>query len=98
MYQRIPVIYNVEMILANTEYSQELPAWVKSFSINCRTPYEMRFAFETGKVALSTNPYATIPAVSALIQNHLLGPSSKPITVYFACSTAGKTAEIIAWS
>jgi hypothetical protein len=96
--QRRPVIYNKTMTLADTEYSQELPAWVKSFSIHCRGSYDIKFSYETGKVALGTSPYLTIPADTEGVEENLLGGGDVPMTIYFACSQAGQIAEITAWS
>jgi hypothetical protein len=90
-----PVIYNVAMALADTEYSQALPAKTKRFSIHLRDYTEFRFAYETGKVAAPTEPYETIPAGSEKYEE-LIEPAS--LTLYFASAAAAKVAEIEAWS
>ena len=90
-----PVIYNVPMADADTEYSQALPAKVKRFSIHLRDYTEFRFAYVTGKVAAPTEPYETIPAGSEKYEQMIEPPS---LTLYFASPAAGKTAEIEAWS
>jgi hypothetical protein len=90
-----PVIYNVPMADADTEYSQALPAKVKRFSIHLRDYTEFRFAYEANKVATPTEPYETIPAGSEKYEQMIEPPS---LTLYFASPAAGKTAEIEAWS
>jgi len=90
-----PTIYNIHMTDANTEYSQTLPAGIEKFTIHCREGTEFRLAFEPGKVATPTEPYYTIPANTCYWEDHIKPPS---LTVYVACSQAGKTVEIITWS
>ncbi|MBS7622809.1 hypothetical protein KEJ39_03935 [Candidatus Bathyarchaeota archaeon] len=88
-------IYNVTMTNADTEYSQALPSNCKKFLIHTRDGTSFRLAFVTGKVATPTEPYFTIPASQSYYED-FIEPSS--LTLYFACGTAGKTVEIIAWS
>ena len=89
-----PVIYNVTMTNADTEYSQALPANTKRFTIQARDGTSFRLAFETGKVAIPTEPYLSIGANSAYYED---GIKAMP-TLYFGCASAGKVAEIVAWS
>lgn len=90
-----PVMYNVAITLANTEYPQALPADTKKFLIKTRDGTSFRLAFVTGKVAGSVDPFTTVPA-SGIYWEDFIEPGS--ITLYFACAVAGKKAEIIAWS
>jgi hypothetical protein len=90
-----PVIYNVTMTLANTEYSQALPANCKKFLIHTRAGEAFRLAFVTGKVATPTEPYFSITPSDAYSEDLVLGAA---VTLYFASATAGAVAEIIAWS
>ena len=92
---RTPVIYNVTLTNANTEYSQALPANCKKFSIHLRDFTAFRFAYVAGKVAAPTAPYLTVPEGSEKAEE-LIQPSS--LTLYFASSNAGKIAEIEAWA
>ena len=57
-----PQVINKTLTSADTEYIVPMPEGTKYFSIQCRTVFAMRFAFEDGKVATPTAPYATIPA------------------------------------
>lgn len=90
-----PTIYNVTMTNANTEYSQSLPSNCKKFLIHTRDGTSFRLAFVSGKVASPTPPYFTVPAGQAYYED-FIEPTS--LTLYFACGTAGKVVEIIAWS
>jgi len=89
-----PVIYNVTMTLADTEYSQVLPANTKKFLIHTRDGTTFRIAFVTGKVATPTAPYFTIPGGNGYSED---GIKATP-TLYFGCGSAAKEIEIIAWS
>jgi hypothetical protein len=91
-------LYAKTLTSANTEYSQVLPAWVKSFSAVCRTDYDVRIAYVTGKVGASTDPYKTIPAGCEFEETGLLGGGSVPMTIYLASSQAGVVVEITASS
>lgn len=88
-----PVVHNIEMTLADTEYSQALGSQVKRFEIKTRDSSAFRVAFETGKVATPTNPYLTVPANSSYSEDGLNCAS----TIYFASGDAGKIIEIITW-
>jgi len=90
-----PVIYNVTMTNANTEYSQALPSNTKKFSIASQDGTAFRIAFVTGKVATPTAPYKTVQANTEYYED-MINPSS--LTLFFACGSAGKVVEIIAWS
>jgi len=86
-----PIVYNLTLANANTEYSQELPAHTKELRFRCRTLYDVRYAWVAGKVANPTTPYLTLPAGCDYWsdRNDL---SSR--TLYFASSTAGVVIEM----
>jgi len=90
-----PAIYNVTMTTADYEYSQALPTNCKKFLIRTRDGTAFRLAFITGKVAGPTQPYLSVPANTTYYEDGIL---STALTLYFACSTAGKVIEIIAWT
>ena len=90
-----PVIYNVTMTNAATEYSQALPANTKRFTVHCRDGTAFRLAFATGKVATPTEPYLTVPSSSSYDEDNI-NPAS--LTIYIGCAIAGKVVEIVAWS
>lgn len=90
-----PVIYNVTMTLADTEYSQALPANTKKYTIQTRDGTAFRMAFETLKVALPTEPYLSI-GTDGFHHEDLIEPAS--LTLFFGCGEALKVIEILAWS
>jgi len=90
----IPVIYNVTMTIANTEYSQALPANSKKFLIHCQDGTAFRLAYVTGKVAIPTAPYLSVKASSSYNEDHI---KATP-TIYVACAQAAKVVEIVSWS
>jgi hypothetical protein len=89
-----PVVYNVTMTNADTEYSQALPANTKKFLIHTRDESSFRFAFVTGKVATPTAPWLTILAGSRYFEDMVYTSA----TLYFASAVAGKIIEVVAWS
>jgi hypothetical protein len=91
---RIPVIYNVTMTNANTEYSQALTNCKKFIILMRENDTTFRIAFVTGKVATPTAPYFTVPEGSSYDEDNINFTG----TIYFACSLAGKIIQIITWS
>lgn len=90
-----PVLYEKTMTLADTEYSQALPANCKRFTIHCQDGTAFRLAYVTGKVATPTAPYYSIPAGAVKSESGLYLAAT---TLYVACGTAGKKVEIEAWT
>ena len=91
---RTPGIYNVTMTNANTEYSQALTNCKKFIILMRENDTAFRIAFVTGKVATSTVPYFTVPEGSSYNEDNINFTG----TIYFACASAGKNIQIIAWS
>jgi len=89
-----PVIYNKTMTTADTEYMQELPSDTRKFVTHCRDGTEFRLAFVAGKVATPTAPYLTIKANSAYSEDNI----KSVIKLHFACASAGKVIETVAWN
>lgn len=90
-----PVTYNVTMTLANTEYSQALPANATRFSLQCHTNFAIRFAYETGRVAAPIAPYSICKAGWNYYEQDI---DATGRTLYFACANAAQVAEVIAWT
>ena len=90
-----PTAYNVTLTTAASEYSQELPANTKGFEFQCRTAYDVRFAYVTGKVAGPTAPYLTLKAGSEYYKENVKLAST---TLYLASAQAGVVVEITAWA
>ena len=95
-YATTPLTYNITMILADTEYPQILPANTTKFFIKTRDDSSFRIAWETGKVATSTEPYTTVPAKSPYWEDHLKLLTA--LTIYFASALAGRVIEIGVWT
>ena len=87
---RAPFIYNRTMTLADTEYSQVLPAGVTKVLVQCRGSYDMKMGFAENQ---SGNFYITIKNGSIYYEDLVDGSR----TLYIQCPTAGQVAEILAW-
>lgn len=57
-----PVLLNLTLTNANTEYTVALPAGTTHFEMQARGNANVRFAFETSLVATPTSPYMTLKA------------------------------------
>ncbi len=87
--------YNTTCTVADTEYSQALPAATKKIQFINRASYDLRYAFTTGKVAGPTAPYFTLKAGQTYFEIDL-DLTSK--TIYFASSHAGDVVELLVFS
>lgn len=87
--------YTVALVVANTEYSQALPAGVRAYGFQARTNVEIRWAKEAGKVGTPTESYGTVKAGHGEKMENLVGAA---VTLYFASSTAGTVVEVQAWA
>ena len=97
MLRGTPAVYNVTLTLADTEYSQALPANCRGFEFQCRTSHDVRFAFVTGKVAGPTAPYMTLKAGDWYYSGPI-AQGDAPSTLYLASGTAGVVVEILGWT
>ena len=87
--------YSITCTVANTEYSQALPANTRRISFQGRSYASIRFAFAPGKVATSVEPFGTLAAGQPFNESEL-DLSSK--TLYVASSTAGDVVEMKCWT
>lgn len=91
-----PIVYNVPLTLADTEYAQALPANCRAFEFHCRTADDVRFAFETGRVAVPVAPYMTLPSGLWYYSEEVY---LQPVwTLYLASAVAAVVVEIIGWT
>lgn len=88
--------YNITLTLADTEYSQALPANTKKIEFWSRGKYQFRHAFTTGKVAGLVQPYFTAFANSCYESPGMADLTSK--IIYFATDSAGDVIEMRVWS
>ncbi|MCP4527519.1 MAG: hypothetical protein GY833_16620 [Aestuariibacter sp.] len=84
--------YNISCAVADTEYSQALPANTKSLAIKGRSGASIRMAFATGKVAGSTSPYESLDNGASF---DLSNTDLSSVTVYVASSNAGDVVELV---
>jgi hypothetical protein len=89
-----PIIYNVTLTITDQEYSQAFPHGTKKFTIKERTGQTFRLAYETGRVATSTEPYVSINANQIVWEDHVYLVDK---TVYLAAPGVGRVIEIICW-
>lgn len=89
-----PDIFNVDVTLANTEYSQVLPDHTRHFLIKVRgNDAIMRVAFQSGDTNVK---YVTIGLGNGFYVGDVdLPPGS---TIYFQANKPGKVVEILTWS
>lgn len=93
-----PVAINVAITLADTQYSQALPAGCKHFSFKLRDATKtLRWAVSANKVQPAADPYLTLAAGQSYPSPEKLSLKQGSETLYFACPDAGQVVEIIAW-
>lgn len=90
-------IINQTLTNADTQYTVTLPAGCSHYSFQCRTAFDVRFAFVTGKVATPTAPYATLKSGQAYSSPEDFTLKAGSETIYFASSQAGVVVEIVPW-
>jgi len=89
-----PTVYNITLTSADTQYSQLLPSGTRELRFRCRAAYDVRFAYEEGKVATPTAPYLTLPAGSDYFSDN---DDLSGMTIYFASSELGVVVELETW-
>lgn len=93
-----PVVTNLTLAVADTQYSIAVPAGCKYFTFQCRTAVDIRFAFVTGKVAAPTAPWMTLKSGQAYNSPEKLTMIPDVALIYFAGDAGGEIVEFIAWS
>ena len=91
-----PTVYNLTLTLADTEYSQALPTNCARYDWQCRTAFDVRYAYVTGKVKAPTAPYMTLKA-GGTFTSDFVPQSIGQQTVYFASAQAGVVIEILCY-
>jgi hypothetical protein len=90
-----PHQFNVTLTEKDKEYYQLLPAGTKLLTFQCRASNDIRFAWETGKVASSVEPYMTLKSGGVY---RLEGINTSGLTLYLASGSAGVVVEVEAWT
>lgn len=87
-----PTIANVNITLADTEYSYALPAGTMRFEINLRNvAIPLKICFVSGA---SGTIYKNLPAGESYREE---GIKAGDNTLYFQSATADQVAEILSW-
>ncbi len=85
-----PTVANVAMTAANTEYSYELPAGTRSFSVKLRNPgYPLQLCVVAGE---SNTTYVNLAQGETYTVETLKG---KGTILYFRTTAANQTCEIL---
>jgi hypothetical protein len=88
-----PTIYNVNLILAGTEYSQVLNNAVKKILIRVRTgDSTLRLAFVSGN---TNTVYVTVPKGANYFEENL---DLSGVTIYLQSDVSARVAEILEWT
>lgn len=87
-----PLIYNLPMASANTEYSQALPGTVKKFTVKLRSDAAFRLAYGAGETATQ---YLSVPKGCSATVDLIEFTAG---TLYIRSPQAGQVAEIETWS
>lgn len=91
-----PTLDGVTLESADTEYTRDLPNNVKSIMFRTRDDADIRYAYESGKVATGAVPYVTLR--SGEVYNVERINLAAGAALYFASDTPGVYVEIEAWS
>lgn len=90
----VPYIYNIDIVAANTQYALAIPVNTKFIQVQCRDSTELRVAFETGKVAGTTDIFTVKTDTSAQFADLKMAAGS----LYIGCGTTAKVAEVMLWT
>jgi len=90
-----PTVFNETLTVADKEYSVALPSSTKEIRFICRTLFDVRFAWATGKVAAPTAPYLTLLAGMEYSSDDNDITAKK---LYLASAEAGVVVEIEVWT
>ncbi len=90
-----PVMTSVSIPVVSTEYYYAMPTNCRSVEFQCRSEYDVRYAFESGKVASGIDPYKTLKAGDVYYKERLKLTAA---TLCFAAQTAGIKVEVEAWT
>ena len=93
--QTTPVLAAVTIAVAATEYSYGLPTNCRSVQFQCRSEYDVRYAFASGKVASGVDPYWTLKAGDVYYKENL---KTTAATLCFGANSAVLKVEIETWT
>jgi hypothetical protein len=87
-----PVVYNLLMPLASTEYSYALPAGTTRYLMKTRSGAKLRLSFIAND---TSSNYFTVPSHNWYADSDVNSTAS--ITVYVRCESPNEILEIISW-
>ena len=87
---QFPIVNNVRLILANTEYSFKLNDSVRRFTVRARQPVSFKMSFQEGQ---SNTHYLDIFSSEVWTEDEVYGT----ITLYLQSSTPDTTIEVLQW-
>jgi hypothetical protein len=88
-----PVIYNLTLTLANTEYSQELPIRTSRVQIQPRQDNDIKVSFALGE---SGTKYFTVKGGMNYFEWEMMKCDGQ-LSIYAQSATAGTVVEVLAW-
>lgn len=95
-----PTMGTVTLVAANTQYTYPIGE-CRRFEFHSRSVWDdIRFAFATGHVATSVNPFWTLHGGQQYFSYPLdwrVAGAPLPDTLYLASATAGAIVEIMTW-
>jgi hypothetical protein len=86
-----PTLSNTSAPVANTEHSYTVPADTKRFILKARGSSAIKIAYVSGQ---SGTTYLSVPPGASYEEFGL----KTGVTVYFQCSKASETVEILSWA
>jgi len=89
-----PTVVNITLAVVDTEYYYALPSSTREFRFRCRTLFDTRYSFVTGKVATPTSPWLVLQAGSDYYSDN---NDLTDKTIYFATDEAGTIVELEIW-
>lgn len=92
-----PEVQNKTLTDANTEYEIDISLGTKFLTFQCRTSFDVRFAFIIGKVATPTAPYMTLKSGMSYSVPEKFLISHDFVKLYLASAQAAVVVEYIAW-
>ena len=90
-----PTIYNVTVASGLEEYPRGLPANCRALQFRCRQVQDIRYAFETGKVATAQSPYMTLFSDEIYSEE---GLKLTAATLYLGAASPALVVEVEVWT
>lgn len=88
----VPVVSNVSIVSANTEYSFLLPTNTKRFLLKVRGQASLKLSYASGQ---SGTTYVSLPSSGVYGEDSL---SATAVTLYFQSPSPTQIVEIVSWT